>query len=593
MEDHDMQCFKDFVDVNCLIDEYEQVTGNHLRIQKSQVDKFRVYRCCEHVNCSFQVRFSRRRSDGYFVLSTSPEKLKHSGERRAPKASGDRNYKQRWQGLLTDVVVRVLETKAGAPQPKDIVHTAGTMQKRSVPYHAAYRALHHDKLLQKKASVKNFQMIGPYLTEMEKSNTGSEIGYHVGETCEIEYLYFFPGFIKDVLTFVRPVISVDAAHLKSVYKGMLYIASVKTGYDDIYPIGFMIATGNEDRKNWTTMLELLKKAFPIISDVFPNNLETSCAFHIKENVKTRFGEQVAAKVMRMAKTYSVREFDHLLEEIEQMRPAAAVYISAITQRGVVWTNSQCHDTRVRFIPRFGQITSNTSESVNSMLDSARHIGWMDAMEKIVDVMVTRICTCRVRDSDRPDSEIVPRAQQLVKYRYESTANMVVMELEQGGGVYRTSVTDSYDENDPVAMGGRLQHVTAHQVTPILKHCSCGVWQSTLLPCRHACAVFRKAKGFDLNYILVNFVHDYYTFGFVKQTFKKNVLPVSVDTLAYDRKTKPPFQVKNSVGRPKKHARIRRRGNILCDADSNISCSNCGKRGHNIRTCHRRTQEDLR
>ena len=113
--------------------------------------------------------------------------------------------------------------------------------------------------------MKIFQMIGPYLTEMKKSNPRSEIGNHVGETFEIEDLYFFSGFMNDVLMYVRPVISVDAAHLKSVYKGMLYIASVKTGFDDIYPIGFMIATGNEDKKNWTKVLRLLKKAFPIIS----------------------------------------------------------------------------------------------------------------------------------------------------------------------------------------------------------------------------------------------------------------------------------------------------------------------------------------
>jgi hypothetical protein len=61
-----------------------------------------------------------------------------------------------------------------------------------------------------------------------------------------------------------PVISLDAAHLRSEYKGMLYIASVLLGGDNIYPIGFMIANGNEDRKTWTKMPGLLKEAFLII-----------------------------------------------------------------------------------------------------------------------------------------------------------------------------------------------------------------------------------------------------------------------------------------------------------------------------------------
>ena len=139
-----MDCFKDIVEVNCIIDEYEKVTGNHLRIQKSKRDKFRVYCCCEHLNCAFQVRFSRRRSDGYFVLSASPDKLKHSGKRRPPKAAGDRHHKQRRQGLLTDVIVHVLGTKAGAPTPMDVMKTNGYINKTELPYHAAWRALNHD-----------------------------------------------------------------------------------------------------------------------------------------------------------------------------------------------------------------------------------------------------------------------------------------------------------------------------------------------------------------------------------------------------------------------------------------------------------------
>jgi hypothetical protein len=63
---------------------------------------------------------------------------------------------------------------------------------------------------------------------------------------------------------VRPVIYLDAAHLRSEYKGMLYIASVLSGGDDIYPIGIMISSGNEDRTTWTKMLTLLKQACPII-----------------------------------------------------------------------------------------------------------------------------------------------------------------------------------------------------------------------------------------------------------------------------------------------------------------------------------------
>jgi hypothetical protein len=74
------------------------------------------------------------------------------------------------------------------------------------------------------------------------------------------------------LKFVRPVISLNAAHLKSIFKGTLHVALVLSGTNEVYLIGFMISTGNEDGKTWMTMLKYLIEACPIISkqgSVFP------------------------------------------------------------------------------------------------------------------------------------------------------------------------------------------------------------------------------------------------------------------------------------------------------------------------------------
>jgi hypothetical protein len=85
------------------------------------------------------------------------------------------------------------------------------------------------------------------------------------------------------------------------------------------PIGFMFATGNENKKNWTKMLRCLQQAFPIISEtqktfcvcsdcdkspkpalqeVFPDNSETSCAYHIQANVKQKFGDACSTHCQR-------------------------------------------------------------------------------------------------------------------------------------------------------------------------------------------------------------------------------------------------------------------------------------------------------
>jgi hypothetical protein len=71
--------------------------------------------------------------------------------------------------------------------------------------------------------------------------------------------------MKDLLSFVRPVVSLDAAHLRSVHKGTLYVASILSGANVVYPIrGFMILTGYEDGPTWIRMLEHLSDACPIL-----------------------------------------------------------------------------------------------------------------------------------------------------------------------------------------------------------------------------------------------------------------------------------------------------------------------------------------
>jgi hypothetical protein len=71
--------------------------------------------------------------------------------------------------------------------------------------------------------------------------------------------------------------------------------------------------------------------------------------------------------------------------------------------------------------------------------------------------------------------------------------------------------------------------------------------------------------------------------FVKETFRNNVFPVSLDTIEYHGVTKPPTSIKRQPGRPRTK-RIHHRSKFLDPEDSPVTCSKCGKRGHNRRTC---------
>ena len=47
-------------------------------------------------------------------------------------------------------------------------------------------------------------------------------------------LFVCPGFINDALKCVRPVVSLDSAHLRSGFKGGIQIYSGLTGADEVY-----------------------------------------------------------------------------------------------------------------------------------------------------------------------------------------------------------------------------------------------------------------------------------------------------------------------------------------------------------------------
>ena len=75
------------------------------------------------------------------------------------------------------------------------------------------------------------------------------------------------------LKYIWPVVLLEA-HLRSTYKGTLYNASVLTGCNDVFPIGFMLSAGNENGDTWQKMRCLLKEVCPIISNEGYGNVDT-------------------------------------------------------------------------------------------------------------------------------------------------------------------------------------------------------------------------------------------------------------------------------------------------------------------------------
>ena len=193
--------------------------------------------------------------------------------------------------------------------------------------------------------------------------------------------------------------------------------------------------------------------------------------------------------------------------------------------------------------------------MNNMFTEARNVAWMEVLEKIVDIMSTRIGDCRTKHMKCEDSKVVPRVAQILKACWDAAASMAVMEIELWCGEFKVTSAEygaTADENEhdillSVAHWSPMHQQSTHIFKPAVQWCFCGAWQDCMFPYRHACAVYRKWKKVDLNFVFTNLVGKNYTFGNVKNTFKRNVFPVSLDGIKYDGVTKPPLVTSRQSG----------------------------------------------
>jgi hypothetical protein len=66
--------------------------------------------------------------------------------------------------------------------------------------------------------------------------------------------------MNESLLYVQPVMSLDATHLKSKHKGVMYLSTVKTGLNEIYTVAISIELRNEGYDGWKLFLSNLKIA---------------------------------------------------------------------------------------------------------------------------------------------------------------------------------------------------------------------------------------------------------------------------------------------------------------------------------------------
>ena len=476
--------------------------------------------------------------------------------------------------------------KQKAPSAGDVIKAVATQQNETINYTTAWRSLKGSDSLQTYQQMASFQLIIPYLQSLSRDNPDSKIIWESHEnTNRLKRIFVCPSFMNETIKLVLPVISVDGAHMDSKWKGTMITATALTSNRELYLIEFAFTEDNEDYQTWKWFMENLKiiltnlempygdgtcpyNRFVFVSDrckglkksleeTFPKNLSTNCAFHIKENVRTKYGAAAAKYVIVIAKEFSSREEDRLFEAVGVASQPAMRYLCTIPKD--VWRSTQW---RKEELPqRYGMVTSNASEATNSWLRDARTLTWAHALETIVDKMINRVSDSRQKYKGKADEEIVPFVKQLLTKRWRMVAGYVVKEVQEGGDVFKVNEmrgddSDREDGNDEEPQSEEIPQGPAQVVSPVIKECSCGKWQEHQYPCRHALAWFRLWQERNFQWILDNEVADIWRFKTLKQLYQPNLFPVVMDSVRADGVTLPP-NVRRPAGRPKRK-RLRKR-----------------------------------
>ncbi|XP_024039564.1 uncharacterized protein LOC112098164 [Citrus clementina] len=192
---------------------------------------------------------------------------------------------------------------------------------------------------------------------------------------------------------IRPVIAVDGTFMRGKYKGTLFIATSLDGNNQLYPVVFGVGDSENDASwEWFFMKlresigdvpnlvfisdrhESIKKA---IDKVFPTVGYGICTHHLKRNVNAHFKEvDVGALFELAAKAYRPIKFTQYMNVIRSVSLNVHQYL---TDAGYEkWARSHFEGRR------YGIMTTNIAESMNSVLKEARTLPIHKLMDCIID-----------------------------------------------------------------------------------------------------------------------------------------------------------------------------------------------------------------
>ncbi|KAL1198660.1 hypothetical protein V5N11_027563 [Cardamine amara subsp. amara] len=537
-------------------------------------DKERVIMKCVDDNCHWRV-YGHVVTQGSENIQIRTARLTHT--------CSVQTRSQFSQNATSKVVAQVLRSKYtnGKPGPRAVDIPAIVLDEMhvSISYMKGWHAKEKAITQARGTEEGSYNLLMRYLEVLKATNEGTltdVVCTKSGEAKDkFKYLFFALGACIKSVDCMRKVLIVDATAIKAKFKGTLITASFQDGNFQIMPVAFGVVDRENDR-SWSWFFCRLATIVPdaedlvIVSDrhnsiysairgVYSLAKHGACAVHLTRNVKARFRKQkgLTLLVSQAAFAYTVAEFQKKFKEIEARSPLCATYLKGI---GI------SHWTRAYFQgKRYNIMSSNVAECLNAALANALELPIVTMVDAI-RMMIMRWFYERRTKSYNHAGTVTPEVEK-----------MLVKNLADSAGLSVFPATNSIfqinsGEGDPFSVD--LERGS----------CTCRVFDTLGIPCRHAMAAAR-VSGIPVHAM----VDDLYKTKNWQNAYSNVVMPVpnAAETDATNSNENydmlPPVS-KQPAGRPRKR-RIPSAGeNMPSKIRGKRTCSRCGGEGHNRATC---------
>ncbi|XP_056856275.1 uncharacterized protein LOC130505695 [Raphanus sativus] len=246
----------------------------------------------------------------------------------------------------------------------------------------------------------------------------------VDEGKKFKYLFWALGASIEGFRAMRKVLVVDATHLKTVYGGVLFIATAQDPNHHHYPIAFGVADG-EKYESCLWFMEQNKGLIKAVRLVFPQAAHEYCIWHLSQNVKgyvRNSKDTCAFKFMECAHAYTEAEFLALYDTFCMRYPSAAEYLKKSCEQKK-W--ARCYFEGVRY----NVDTTNSAESFNGVIKDARKLTLLPMFDFIIGKIAEWFNKHRKEAAEQPPAlKLVPIVEEEMSKRCIDAGVLTVDEL---------------------------------------------------------------------------------------------------------------------------------------------------------------------